>query len=38
MGADMKGKQEIEAEIFKDAQIYTDDLHHGSQFGEMEKL
>lgn len=36
MGADMKGKQEIEAEIFKNAQIYTDDLHHSSQFGEME--
>lgn len=36
IGADMAGKQEIDAEIFKDAQIYTDDLVHSSKVGEME--
>lgn len=36
MGADMEGKQEIEATIFADALIYTDDLSHSSQVGEME--
>ncbi|TLG72887.1 ornithine cyclodeaminase family protein [Culicoidibacter larvae] len=36
MGADMSGKQEIDAEIFADALIYTDDLHHAAEVGEME--
>lgn len=37
LGADMHGKQEIEATIFSHAEVYTDDLHHSSQVGEMEQ-
>lgn len=36
LGADMQGKQEIDAALFAQAQIFTDDLHHSSQVGEME--
>lgn len=36
MGADMEGKQEIDENIFSNATIFTDDLHHSSQVGEME--
>lgn len=32
----MQGKQEIDAALFAQAQIFTDDLHHSSQVGEME--
>ncbi|MGM9903020.1 MAG: hypothetical protein ACI32O_03695 [Enterococcus sp.] len=36
MGADMEDKQEIDENIFSNATIFTDDLHHSSQVGEME--
>lgn len=36
IGADMSGKQEIEPEIFSRALIYTDDIQHSSEVGEME--
>lgn len=36
IGADMSGKQEIEPEIFSRAIIYTDDIQHSSEVGEME--
>jgi ornithine cyclodeaminase/alanine dehydrogenase len=36
IGADMSGKQEIEPEIFSRAIIYTDDISHSSEVGEME--
>lgn len=36
IGADMSGKQEIEPEIFSRAIIYTDDIKHSSEAGEME--
>ncbi|MFJ8234940.1 ornithine cyclodeaminase family protein [Ureibacillus sp. NPDC094379] len=36
VGADMKGKQEIDAELFKGARIFTDDLHQCIHVGELE--
>ena len=36
IGSDMSGKEEIEAEIFKGARVYADDLQHCMEVGEME--
>ena len=36
VGSDMSGKEEVEAEIFRDAVVYADDLFHCIEAGEME--
>lgn len=36
IGADMEGKEEIDPEIFADAIVFTDDLVHCKQAGEIE--
>lgn len=36
IGSDMSGKEEIDAEIFKDAVIYLDDYNHVVEVGEVE--
>lgn len=36
IGADMAGKEEIDAEIFRNARIFADDIKHCIEVGEME--